>query len=30
MNQNPISHDDPHLTRLRPLGFGEASNDLEL
>ena len=30
MNPNPIFPDDPRLTRLRPLGFGEASNDLEL
>ena len=27
MNENTISPDDPRLTRLRPMGFGEASND---
>ena len=27
MNQNQISPDDPRLTRLRPLGFGEANRE---
>ena len=30
MNQNRISPDDPRLTRLRPMGFGEASNGREI